>query len=166
MPAGAAVDGEDPLAGVGGDRLEHLGDLDGQLTRRHQHQAERPGRFGAVEDPRQHRHAEGERLARPGAGPAADVASLHRHRDGLGLDLERLGEAGRGEAVVDPRRHAERGEPGRGLHRGQDGDGRQCGAMGGRLGPVGAAGRRTVAGGGALPAGGCFTHGVEQGSRG
>ena len=63
----------------------------------------------------EHRHAEGERLAGSGAGPAADVATLHRHRDRRGLDHERLGEPGRGETVVDPRRHAELGEAGRRL---------------------------------------------------
>ena len=51
------------------------------------------GGLGLVGDAGQHRHAEGERLAGAGAGPAAHVAALHRHRDGLGLDLERLGEA-------------------------------------------------------------------------
>ena len=72
-----------------------------------------------VGDAGQHRHAEGERLAGTGLGPAAHVAALHRHRDGLGLDRERLGESLRRQPVVDPGRHAEGGEAGRWLDRRQ-----------------------------------------------
>ena len=100
-PAGPAVHGEHALAGVGGDRLEHLGDLDRQLTRGHEHEAERPAAAGhsviraSIGTPKR------ERLARAGAGPPAHVAALHRHGDGRGLDLERLGETHRGEPGVD-----------------------------------------------------------------
>ena len=41
VPAGPAVHGEDPLAGVVGDRFEHLGDLDGELAGGHQDEPER-----------------------------------------------------------------------------------------------------------------------------
>jgi hypothetical protein len=114
LPARPAVHGQDALAGVRGDRVEDLGHLDGQLTRRHEDEPERARRLGVVLDPGQHRHAEGEGLARSGAGPAADVAALHRHGDRRGLDHERLGEAGRGESLVDPRGNTEIGEAGRG----------------------------------------------------
>ena len=108
--------------------LEHLGDLHGELAGRHEHQPERAARLGLVDDAGQHRHAEGERLAGAGAGPAADVAALHGERDGLGLDRERLGEPGGGEAVVDRGGHAEVGEAGRRLDGRQRGDGGEsCG---------------------------------------
>ena len=51
--------------------------------------------------PGEQRHAEGERLAGAGAGAAAHVAALQRDRDRLGLDGERSGEPGGGEAAVD-----------------------------------------------------------------
>ena len=119
VPAGPAVDREDLHAGVGGDRLEHLGHLHGELARRHEHQAERLARLGDIGDAGEHRHAEGERLAGTGLGPTAHVAALHGDRDGLGLDRERLGESARREARVDPLRNAERGESGGCLDRRQ-----------------------------------------------
>ena len=67
-------------------------------------------RLGLVGDAGEHRHAERERLAGTGLGPAAHVATLHRDRDRLGLDRERLGEPGGGEADVDAFGHAEVGE--------------------------------------------------------
>ena len=59
------------------------------------------GRRGSAlpDEAGQHRHAEGQRLARAGAGPAADVAARERDGDRLGLDGERRGEAGGGEAA-------------------------------------------------------------------
>ena len=42
MTRGAAVDGEHGAIAAGGDGREHLGDLQGQLAGRHEHQAERP----------------------------------------------------------------------------------------------------------------------------
>ena len=141
VPAGAAVDRQDPHAGVGGDGLEHLGHLDGQLTRRHEHEAERLAGLGDVGDAGQHRHAERERLARSGLGPTAHVATLHRDRDRLGLDRERLGETAGGEAVVDALGHAEIGEPGRRLDRRQRVDRRE---VADRLGGVAVTGDRSV----------------------
>ncbi len=138
-PAGPAVHGEHALAGVGGDRLEHLGDLDRQLTRRDEHEAERPSGGGDLGDPGHHRHAEGERLARSGAGAPADVAALHRHGDGRGLDHERLGEPHRGQPGVDAFGHAECGEAGRRV------DGRQR-RRGGEVGGPSADRVVTVAG--------------------
>ena len=44
---------------------------------------------------------------------------VHRHRDRLGLDVERLGEPARGEPVVDARGNAQLGESGRRLDRRQ-----------------------------------------------
>ena len=156
VPAGPAVHGEDPLTGVLGDRFEHLGDLHGELPRRHEHEAARAGRLGAVEDAGEHRDTEGERLARARAGPAAHVAALHRHGDGSGLDLERLGEPGGGESIVDVRRDAELGEAGRRL------DGRQRGDGGERRGArsvvsIGGA-ARTAPAAGRAPPGGRISH--------
>ena len=79
-------------------------------------------------------------LPDPVAGPAAHVATLHRDRDGLGLDRERLGEPGGREAVVDAFRNAELGEPGRGLDRRQQVDG---GEVAGRRAAVAVAGDAT-----------------------
>ncbi len=124
-PAGPAVDGEDPLAGVVGDRLEHLGDLHRELSGRHEDEPERTAGSGALDDARQHRHAERERLARPGARPAANVVAGQGDGDRRALDLERLGEPSRGEAGVDALGHAEVGETGRRLDGRQGGDPRQ-----------------------------------------
>ena len=154
VPAGPAVDGEDPLTGVLGDRFEHLGDLHGELPRRHEHEPARAGRLGGVEDAGEHRDTEGERLARARAGPAADVAALHRHGDGGGLDLERLGEPGGGEPVVDVRRDAELGEAGGRLDGRQGGDGGE--RRGARSVVVDRRGGADGAGGGARPAGGTY----------
>ena len=149
VAAGAAVDGEDPLAHVGGERLEHLGDLHRQLTGRHEDQAEgRSGRRRVV-DPGQHRHAEGQRLAGSGLGATTDVVAVHRHGDGGRLDLEGLGEPGGGQRLVDVRGNAQFGEPGGGFDSGQDGDGGQRGGAvtrrfgGGAARPPPAAGRTT-----------------------
>ena len=127
---GAAVHGQDAPAGVLGDRAEHLGDLDRQLPGRYEHQSQRSSGLGPLDDAREHRNTEGERLAGPGAGSPAHVAPVHRHGDGGGLDLERLGEPGGGQTVVDPRRHAELGEAGGCLDGRQDGDRRQRGRSG------------------------------------
>ena len=110
-------------------------------------------------------HAERERLAGAGAGPAADVAALHRDRDRFGLDRERLGEPGGGEAVVDAGRDAEVGEAGGRLDRRQRRDGGEGGGAVGAGHLVGGAARSP-------PAAGCappferFCHGGCQASWG
>jgi hypothetical protein len=167
--AGAAVHGQDAHSGVRRDRLEHLSHLDGELTRGHEHEAQGVERFGPVDDAREHRHAERQRLARSRAGPAADVVTGHRHRDGLGLDRERLGEAGGGQSVVDTRRHAEVGEPGRGLDRRKDVGGGEGTVRAGRLAVEARIGTglrsrspaRSPAAGGTPPRGG-IRHGATQ----
>ena len=132
MAAGAAVDGEDLLAAqCSATGASTSATWTASYAGGHEHEAEGLGGTGRLLDNREHRHAEGERLAGPGAGPAAHVPPGHRDGDRLDLDLERLGEAGRGKSVVDARRHAELGEPGRRLDGGEDGDG---GEVGGRRG--------------------------------
>ena len=163
MAAGPAVDGEDLLAGVLGDGREHLGDLDGELAGGHEHEAEGLGGTGRLLDAGEHRHAEGERLAGPGAGPPAHVPPGHGDGDRLDLDLERLGEAGRGEAVVDARRHAELGEAGRRLDGGEDGDGGEVGGRQG-AGAVRVRAARPAPLAGTPPPGCCFGHGGGQGT--
>ena len=124
VTGGAAVDGQHPHAGVMGDGLEDLGDLDGEFAGRNEHEPERTRRLGLVGDPRQHRHAECEGLARAGLGASADVLAGDGNRNRLGLDVERLGEPAGCETVVDSRRNAEIEESGRCFHRGQDVEGR------------------------------------------
>ena len=132
-PARPAVHGEDALAAVVGDRFEHLGDLHGQLTGRYEHEAERAVGSRLLDDPRQHRHAERQRLAGAGARPAAHVAAGEGDGDRRALDLERLGVTGRGEAGVDALGHAELGESGRRLDGWEGGDPRQrSGSLDGR----------------------------------
>ena len=143
-----AVHGEDPLAAVVGDRFEHLGHLHGQLTGRYEHEPERAAGGRPLDDPRQHRHAERQRLARAGARPAAHVVAGEGDGDRRALDLERLGEAGGGEAGVDALGHAELGESGRRLDGREGGDPRQrSGSLDGR--PA----RLASAPGGASPGG-------------
>ena len=123
VAGGAAVDGQHPHAGVMGDGLEDLGDLDGEFAGRNEHESERTRRLRLVGDPRQHRHAECEGLARAGLRTAADVLAGDGDRNRLGLDVERLGEPTGCETVVDPGRNAEIEESRRGFHRGQDVEG-------------------------------------------
>ena len=107
MTRGAAVDGEHGAIAAGGDRGEHLGDLQRQLAGRHEHHRQRAAGVGFARQPGEHRHAERQRLAGAGLGPAADVAAGEGDRDRLGLDGERRGEPGGGETHVDLGRHAE-----------------------------------------------------------
>ena len=108
-----------------GDRLEHLGHLHGELAGRHEYQPERAPWGGALDDARQHRHAEGQRLARSCPRSATHVVAGEGDGDRRTLDLERLGEPGGGEAEVDALGHAEIGESGRRLDGRKGGDPRQ-----------------------------------------
>ena len=104
---GAAVHRQHPAFAVSADRLEHLGHLQGQLAGRHEHQAARGAGRGRRVDSGQHRHAERQRLARPGAGPAAQVDARQSHGNRLGLDGERSREAGGGEPGIHTGGHTE-----------------------------------------------------------
>ena len=110
-----AVDGEDPLAAVVGDRFEHLGHLHGQLPGRYENEPEGAAGSRPFDDSRQHRHAERQRLARAGSGAAAHVVAGEGDGDRRALDLEWLGEASSGEAGVDAFGDTELGESGRHL---------------------------------------------------
>ena len=123
--ARAAVDGEDTLATVFGHRPEDFGDLHGELPGGHEDEAERSTGGCWLDDARQHRHPERQRLPRSRAGPAAHVVAGQGDRDCRSLDLERLGEARRGEAGIDALGHAELGEAGRRLDGRKGGDPRQ-----------------------------------------
>ena len=125
MARGAAVDGEHGAVAAGSDRGEHLGDLQRQLARRHEHHRQRAAGVGFARQPGEHRHAERQRLAGAGLGSAADVAAGEGDRDRLGLDRERSGEPGSGESHVDLGRHAEVDERRRDVGVGIDRDG--CG---------------------------------------
>ena len=91
--AGAAVDGGHPAVDGLGQRLEHLGDLEGELAGGHEDEAAGPLRLGPA-DAGEQREAEGERLARAGLGLAAHVAAGEAVGDGEGLDGEGGGDAG------------------------------------------------------------------------
>ena len=95
-----------------GDRLQHLGHLNGQFAGRHQDEPERTHRLSLIGDASEHRHAECERLARAGLRATAHVVALHGNGDRFGLDVEWLGEPARGESVVDAGRDAELKETG------------------------------------------------------
>ncbi len=123
VAARPAVHGEHPPTGMLGDRGEHLGDLQGQLAGGHEHEPERSPRLGLIGDSRQHRHAEGERLARAGARPPAEVVAFDGDGNRRPLYLERLGEARCGEPDVDALGHAELGEAGGWFDRRESGGG-------------------------------------------
>ena len=127
MTRGAAVDGEHRAIATGGNRCEHLGDLQRQLTRRHEHHGQRTASVGFARQAGEHRHTEGQRLAGAGLGTAAHVATSERDRDRLGLDRERSGEAGGRETHVDLGRHPDVDERGRDVGVGIDRDGRGFG---------------------------------------
>ena len=123
MTTRAAVHRQHATARMSSHRFEHLGHLNGEFARRNENETEGTLGFGALGDARQHRHTEGEGLARSGLGATAHVAAQHGHRDGLFLDGERLRETGRRESGVDRVGNTEGGETsGRG-HRRQSVDG-------------------------------------------
>ena len=107
-----AVDGDDPEPGLVGQGLEHLADLDGQLTGGDEHQGPGParlggpGRHGALEQ----RDAEGQGLARAGLGLAADVAPGQGVGHGHGLDGEGGGDPLGGQGLDQGGVDAEGGE--------------------------------------------------------
>ena len=125
MPGGAAVDRQHPHPGMVGDRLEHFGDLHREFASGHEHEPERAGRQCGIGDPGEHRHTEGQGLARARLRAAADVLAGDGDRDRLGLDVERLGEPAGGKTFVDAGRNPEIGEPRRRFDRGQGVDGRE-----------------------------------------
>ncbi len=83
----AAVDGDDRGGAVLGGDLEVLGDLDGELARRHDHERLHAGLRGEAE-PLDEREAEAEGLAGARLGLADDVLAGERQGDGLLLDGE------------------------------------------------------------------------------
>ena len=77
-----------------GQRRQHVGDLERELTGRHQHQGPRAARGGVrTGQGGDHRQPEAERLARPRLPAAEHVPAGERVGDGGGLDRERLGDA-------------------------------------------------------------------------
>src|SRR6478672_8717514 len=106
----------DELVAQAGDvheRLERVGDLHRELTRRREDQGvrlARPARGLALEQSRDERQAERERLAGAGLATAEDVAPREGVGDGRGLDGEGRGDALAGEALDDPLGQAEGGE--------------------------------------------------------
>jgi hypothetical protein len=98
---------------VPGEGVEHIGNLQRELTGRHEDQRQWPVRLGRARQAGEQRNAERERLAGTCSGSAAHVAAGHRDGNGPGLDRERLGEANRGDGGVDFGGNAERGETGR-----------------------------------------------------
>src|SRR6478672_11729173 len=106
----------DELVAQAGDvheRLECVGDLHRELTRRREDQGvrlARPARGLALEQSRDERQAERERLAGAGLATAEHVAPREGVGDGRGLDGEGRGDALAGEALDDPLGQAEGGE--------------------------------------------------------
>jgi hypothetical protein len=107
-----AVDGGDPESGLGGQGLEHLAHLHGQLAGRDEHQGPRPARLGGPvgHGPLEQGHAEGQGLARPGLGLAADVPAGQGVGHGHGLDGEGVGDALSGQGLDQGRIDAQGGE--------------------------------------------------------
>ena len=108
LEADAAVDGGDlQRAGVG-DVPRLLDDLGRELAGRgeHERRGTQVGGLDAVDE----RHAEGERLARPGGRADEDVVAGEDVGDDEALDGERLGDAALGERARNGIGHAEIGE--------------------------------------------------------
>src|SRR6478735_4929017 len=117
------------------ERLERVGDLHRELTRRREDQGvrlARPARGLALEQSRDERQAERERLAGAGLATAEDVAPRQGVGDGRGLDGEGRGDALAGEALDDPLGQAEGSE----AVVGRDVDGTVGDVGAGGLGPV------------------------------
>src|SRR6476469_9329051 len=128
----------DELVAQAGDvheRLERVGDLHRELTRRREDQGvrlARPARGLALEQSRDERQAERERLAGAGLATAEHIAPRQGVGDGRGLDGEGRGDALAGEALDDPLGQAEGSE----AVVGRDVDGTVGDVGAGGLGPV------------------------------
>ena len=96
--AGAAEDGDDPLAVMPEEAADDIVDLRGQLARRHEDQRPRAAR-ARLHRADDERDSEGQRLARAGGRFAADVPARERRRDRLRLNGERFGDALAREAL-------------------------------------------------------------------
>ena len=107
----AAVERLDEAAAGAGQQGQLVADLRGQLTGRHEHEALGAAGLGLA-DAGDHRDAEGDGLARPGGGLAAEVAAGEGVGQGHGLDGERRLDALLGEQGDDGRGDAEVGEGG------------------------------------------------------
>jgi len=95
------------------ERLQGVGHLHGQLSRRHEDQRSRtPGRRGGrvSGEPGDHGQSEGERLARAGPGAPEHVAAGNCLGDRGRLDGERLGDPVARQPLDQPLRQAERRE--------------------------------------------------------
>ena len=106
--ADAAVDGGDPEAARGGDRLQLVDDLAGQLAGRRQDQRRRAAGVGL--DEIDQRHPEGQGLARAGRGLDEDVVAGEHVFDHEPLDGEGVFDTACGECAHDWFGHAEIGE--------------------------------------------------------
>ena len=109
LDSGPAVDGQDPE--VLAERRKFFSHLNGQLTGGGQDQAVRTLGLGPG-DPADHGDAEGNSLARPGGGLAAQVLAGQRIGDGGDLDGEGFGDPTGFEARDDLLLHAKGGEGG------------------------------------------------------
>ena len=107
--AGAAVDRSDAQLAGPAEPGELTAHLRGELTGGNEDEAQRPARVRAAE-PRDHRDAEGQRLARAGVGLARHVSAGHPVGDGHGLDRERGFDAPGVQRADDVVGHAEIGE--------------------------------------------------------
>ena len=118
LKADAAVDGESVTPDSGEHRREFVMDLAGEFAGRCKNQDSGAFLVGraAFERHRNRRNAERQRLSRSGRGPADDVAPVHEIGDGLGLDGERLRDAGGAQHLDDGRRDTELGERRRAGH--------------------------------------------------
>ena len=112
LDVGTAVDGHDAEPGLGGQRLEHLAHLHGQLTGGDEHQGPGTPRLGGAggHGPLEQRDAEGQGLARAGLGLAAHVPTGQGVGDGHGLDGEGVGDPLGGQGLDQGGVDAEGGE--------------------------------------------------------
>ncbi len=104
----AAVDGRDREVAGGGEELDLLCHLEGELARGNED--ERGGARVVVRHPLDERNREGEGLARARRRLGEQVGARERRRNGAGLDLERRLDAARTKRLGELRAHAERGE--------------------------------------------------------
>jgi hypothetical protein len=106
--AAAAVQQGLAQAERGRQRDEHIADLDGQLARRHEDQRLDAAASGLAAE--QEGQAEGQGLARPGAGLADHIVTVEQDGNDLGLNRGGGGNAALVEDSDEARGHLELGE--------------------------------------------------------
>ncbi len=113
---GAAVERQHRQASAAGVLVHRLGDLHGELARRHEHEAVGAAPVLGAEgrDAVQHREREGRGLAGPRGRLGEEVAALEQQRNRFALHGRRLLVAERGDRRDDCLVEAERGESGGG----------------------------------------------------